>query len=252
MQQYSPKVRCFDGVHGQVCWVHTDRVGGVSKPPFDALNLGAHVGDQASDVASNRRIMADQLGLANDIVWLNQIHGTDIVHLDVASTFVRGPEADGAYTQSPMTPCAIMTADCLSILVFSEEGDEVGAVHAGWRGLAGGILARLLERFESAHLCASLGPTLCQQHFEVDANVEQAFVAHMGEQARDAFIDSPNSGKRLGDLYHLACMQLSQLEVQLVDEAPLPCSYCDEQRYFSYRRDGKTGRQASIIWLNAT
>ncbi len=224
----------YQGPKGTVRWLHTTR---------DQGNLGLHVGDDPIVVNKNRAKLAQLMG--TDIQWLNQVHGDVVLP---AGELSDAPDADGLYIGPGIeTAAAVMTADCLSVVIFSEQGNEAGVVHAGWRGLAAGIIARLLGQFEGRDLRASLGPTLCQKHFEVGPEVEEAFVALMGGSANYAFIDSPNAGKRLGDLHQLASMQLGAFGVEIIDESPLPCTYCTPQQYFSYRRDQQTGRQASIV-----
>lgn len=249
----------YQGKRCKVNWLHTNRHGAADEPdgcsasPYDSFNLGLHVEDDPAAVNRNRASLGTLCG-NRPIAWLDQVHGDTVVDADQAVAASQSgvpPEADAVYlTCASQAAGAVMTADCLAIVIFSEQGDEAGVLHAGWRGLSGGIIARMLERFEGRDLKASLGPTLCQQHFEVGPSVEDAFVILMGAEASTAFIDSPNEGKRLGDLRQLACMQLAAFGVELVDEPVQPCTHCSPDTYFSFRRDRITGRQASIVYID--
>ncbi|MGC3981961.1 MAG: peptidoglycan editing factor PgeF [Steroidobacteraceae bacterium] len=225
----------------------TLRIGGVSQPPFDTLNLGSHVGDSAEAVLTNRARLADALRLPGEPCWLNQVHGTAVVEAAVRST---PATADACVTRSPGKVCAIMTADCLPVLFCSRDGDRVAAAHAGWRGLAGGVLESTVSALNlpGSQLLAWLGPAIGPQAFEVGDEVRIAFTSQ-DVAAAQAFQPSHRPGHWLADLYLLARQHLARLGVTAVYGGGF-CTYTDEARFFSYRRDGRTGRMASLIWMS--
>lgn len=230
--------------------VHTAstlRSGGVSEPPFDSLNLGAHVGDIPEAVRSNRQRLRKALRLPAEPCWLNQVHGSRVVE---ASDFTASPEADACIARSPGRVCAVMIADCLPVLICNRGGDRVAAVHAGWRGLAGGVLESTVSSLglPGSELMAWLGPAIGPQVFEVGDEVRIAFMSR-DSTAAQAFRPSRRAGHWLADLYLLARQDLARLGVHAVYGGGL-CTYSDEARFFSYRRDGRTGRMASLIWLD--
>lgn len=224
----------------------TLRTGGVSAVPFDSLNLGAHVGDAPESVRANRQRLAQALQLPNAPCWLNQVHGTRVVE---AGTWVTPPQADACIARSAGQVCVVMTADCLPVLICSRDGDRVAAAHAGWRGLAGGILESTVSSLglPGSQLMAWLGPAIGPQVFEVGDEVRIAFMAKEAAAAQ-AFKPSYRAGHWLADLYLLARQELARLGVQAVYGGGL-CTYSDEARFFSYRRESRTGRMASLIWL---
>lgn len=223
----------------------TTRHGGVSLPPYDALNLGGHVGDDAKNVRINRQSLADEAGLPSMPYWLDQIHGTHVVRL--GSGLPSSACGDAAYTDRKGRVCAVMTADCLPVLFFSVAGDEVAAAHAGWRGLCAGVLEETLSCFraEPARIVAWLGPAIGPDQFEVGPEVREAFIRH-DIMAASAF--RPHGDKFLADIYQLARFRLQAAGVAQVFGGGL-CTVSDPLRFFSYRRDGVTGRMASLIWL---
>ena len=238
----------------------TTRAGGVSAAPYDCLNLGSHVGDDAKRVQHNRAIL--QQTLAVRPVFLNQIHGTEI--LELASDTPDGAQADGACTGASGLACTVMMADCLPILLCDAQGTQVAAVHAGWRGLAGvagiGVLDRAVERFRpialveyaqpAIELIAWLGPCIGPRAFEVGADVRDAFV-RVAPQAMACFAPLPG-GKWLADLPALARQRLRQLGIAQVfgnDSSPPWCTVGNPLRFFSHRRDRVSGRQAACVWL---
>jgi polyphenol oxidase len=225
--------------------VTTTRHGGVSTAPYDSLNLADHVGDAAGAVRQNRLSIQQQLKLPGWPSWLNQVHGNTVV--DAASSGER-PSADAGFTDRPGVVCAVLTADCLPVLFCDRSGTRVAAAHAGWRGLAAGILESTVRAFESEpwQLMAWLGPAIGARAFEVGGEVRQAFVAQHAEAA-SAFLSRPN-GRWLADLYQLARIRLRATGVTAVYGGGF-CTYSDAQRFYSYRRDGVTGRMASLIWL---
>ena len=220
----------------------TTRTGGVSRPPWDSFNLGDHVDDHPADVAENRRRL--RLHLPADPVWLKQVHGTTCVD---AATVPNGTAADAAFARQPDTVCAILTADCLPILLCDETGSVVAAAHAGWRGLAAGITEATIAGMQvpGQRLIAWLGPAIGPRHFEVGNEVREAFMAH-DRRAADAFIAGAEN-KWLCDIYLLARQRLEGLGLCRITSVDF-CTVTDNTRFYSYRRDGVTGRMASLIW----
>lgn len=220
----------------------TTRNGGVSSGPYASLNLGDHVGDDPAAVAENRcRLRA---ALPAEPVWLRQVHGKRCI--DAAHTTTDN-EADAAWTNVPGTVCAVLTADCLPILLCDDDGTVVAAAHAGWRGLAAGVIEATVRSMNSPgkRLMAWLGPAIGPQRFEVGGEVRACFIAH-DPQATAAFV--PQGGdKWLCDLYQLARLRLNALGIRRIAGADF-CTASDEKCFYSYRRDGVTGRMASLIW----
>jgi YfiH family protein len=231
----------------------TLRSGGVSAAPYASLNLGGHVGDAPEAVAQNRRTLAAAAGLPSEPAWLAQVHGVEVADLDaVRHQGISGspPPADAAFTRRAGRVCAILTADCLPILLAADSGDLVAAAHAGWRGLAGGVIEAAVGALGVApgRLMAWLGPAIGPQHFEVGPEVREALL--QGDSgAQDAF--APNArGRFMADLAALARRRLVSLGVDRIYGGG-HCTFADGDRYFSHRRDGITGRQATLIWLEA-
>lgn len=228
--------------------VATTRIGGVSEAPYRGFNLGDHVGDRPDDVAANRKALQQQLGLASPLPWLNQIHSTKVLSLD--GSVPASVEVDGSYTSHQGMPCVVMTADCLPVLLCDKAGTQVAAVHAGWRGLVDGIIENALAEFSvpGGEIMAWLGPAISQAAFEVGGEVREQFVAH--DPAAEAAFTAHGKGKWLADLYLLARQRLQRQGVIEVYGGEY-CTFSEPDRFFSYRRDGVTGRQASLIWLDA-
>ncbi|HMV17264.1 MAG TPA: peptidoglycan editing factor PgeF [Zoogloea sp.] len=224
----------------------TTRLGGVSPAPWDSLNLGTHVQDDPARVLANRAILRAQLPA--DPVWLNQVHGTTVVDAAVVSGI---PDADAAIARASGAVCVVMTADCLPVLLCDRAGTVVGAAHAGWRGLHGGVIEATLAAMGVAphEVLAWLGPAIGPAAFEVGDEVRAAFVAD-DEAAASAFLPGAAPDKWLADLYRLACQRLARAGVTRVSGGGL-CTVADRRRFFSYRRDGLTGRMASLVWLAA-
>jgi YfiH family protein len=227
----------------------TTRAGGVSAGPYASLNLAGHVGDDPAAVAENRRRLGAALGLPAPPLWLEQVHGVGVVDAARAGPAPRG---DGSWTERPGVVCAVLTADCLPVLLCDRAGSRVAAVHAGWRGLAAGVVeagVAALGRPGEA-LMAWLGPAIGPVHFEVGGEVREAFVGRH-PQAEAAFRPSPgrrHGGCWLADIYRLARVRLAALGVQAVYGGGL-CTYADHARFYSYRRQPPGGRMASLIWL---
>jgi purine-nucleoside/S-methyl-5'-thioadenosine phosphorylase / adenosine deaminase len=224
----------------------TTRDGGVSEGRFARLNLAEHVGDDPRHVAENRRRLRDALHLSAIPLWLGQVHGAVVVD---AATVRPGCEADASFVSSPGIACAVLTADCLPVLLCDRVGTRVAAVHAGWRGLLGGVIenAVLALHCPGPQLLAWLGPAIGPQSFEVGDEVRDAFMAE-DPQAAIAFKPSP-AGRWLADIYALARQHLARVHVTAVYGGHW-CTANDAERFYSYRRDGVTGRMASLIWLD--
>ena len=220
----------------------TTRAGGVSQAPFDGLNLGDHVGDDPAAVAANRTRLVEALGCRP--AWLQQVHSPDAVEADPRQV----PTADASWTATPGTACAVLTADCLPALFCDRAGTRVAAAHAGWRGLAGGVLENTVAALggEPDKLLVWLGPAIGPQSFEVGAEVREAFLTRHAEAER-AFVPSANAGKFMADLYTLARIRLAAIGVTAVHGGGLDTF--SDPRFFSYRRAARTGRFASLVWL---
>jgi polyphenol oxidase len=223
----------------------TLRTGGVSVPPFDSLNVAAHVGDELQAVGANRSRIARLLELPGEPAWLEQVHGTDVADLDCAPTSLR---ADAAVTHLPGRICAVQVADCLPVLFAAQNSSAVAAAHCGWRGLAHGVLEAAVRALgvNPRKVCAWLGPAIGPLAFEVGDEVRASFLAH-DERATCAFVANPR-GRWQCDLYQLARQRLAALGVQAVFGGGL-CTYSDPARFFSFRRDGRCGRMAALVWL---
>jgi YfiH family protein len=221
----------------------TTRRGGVSGAPWHSLNLGGHVGDDMSAVVRNRERLARHLALPAEPLWLDQVHGSR-----VRSAGDHDACADACYADTPGRVCVVLTADCLPVLFSSRDGDEVAAAHAGWRGLLAGVLEETLSRFRGPRegIVAWLGPAIGPGAFEVGDDVHTAFVDE--DKAAGSHFIANRPGHWLADLYGLATLRLERAGVGAVYGGG-HCTYSDATRYFSYRRDGVTGRMASLIWL---
>jgi YfiH family protein len=223
----------------------TLRTGGVSAPPFESLNVGAHVGDDPEAVAENRRRIVRDLELPEEPAWLEQVHGREIADLDGARA--RTP-ADASLTRVAGRVCAIQVADCLPVLLAARNGSAVAAAHCGWRGLASGVLEATLAalRLPGAELYAWLGPAIGPAAFEVGAEVRAAFLTQ-GSGAARAFTGN-SRGRWQCDLFELARQRLAKHGVSAVYGGGV-CTHADPRRFFSYRRDGRCGRMAALIWM---
>ena len=232
--------------------LQTTRRGGISGTPYDSLNLGDHVGDAPLAVERNR-ILLNTL-LPSEPVWLEQVHGTNVVNADMTDCL---PQADACIARHRAAVCVVMTADCLPLLLCDKQGSVVGAVHAGWRGLAAGIIEATVREMDVApqDLMAWLGPAISQQAFEVGEEVRALFV-DANRQAAAAFTPSPLMGegkgegdKWLADIYMLARLRLNALGITQIYGGKY-CTYRESEKFFSYRRDGVTGRMGAFIWLD--
>lgn len=234
--------------------VVTTRAGGVSPAPWDSLNLGTHVGDDPLHVRENRARLQSaltSLAPAQAPQWLNQVHGTRVVEAEPDERRRTGflPDADAVTTTLRRLPCVVMTADCLPVFLCDRAGTRVAVAHAGWRGLCEGVLEASVAAFpEPAQVLAWLGPAIGPDAFEVGGEVREAFLARQSGAAAH-FRPGPNPGRFLADIYGLARLRLAAAGVTDVSGGGL-CTFSDRERFFSYRRDGQTGRLASVIWLD--
>jgi polyphenol oxidase len=235
----------------------TERTGGVSHAPYDdglgngGLNLGMHVGDDPADVKENRTLL--RAGLPAEPVWLTQVHGNVVIDADALSAADqrRAPEADAIVTSTQGRVCIIQTADCLPVLFCSSDGKVVGAAHAGWRGLAAGVLENTIQQMRhkgARDITAWLGPAIGPQKFEVGRDVLDAFKAIAAENLT-AFRQVPGQEKKyLADIYLLANIALKREGVSEIAGRGF-CTVTEESRFYSYRRDCVTGRMASLVWI---
>jgi YfiH family protein len=263
---------CWPGVRA-FC---SERAGGVSLPPYAGLNLGIHVGDEPAAVAENRARLRDHLPA--DPVWLDQVHGIEVHDADASAlpdarhgvesagrsqsakatrAPAHPPRADAAITTTPDRVLAILTADCLPVVIVDDEATVLGVAHAGWRGLAAGVLESTLARMASANTGASprwrawIGPAIGPTAFEVGADVRDAFMTDDPGSAGCFVARAGVAGKWLADLPELAARRLRRAGVTTV-ELSGRCTVTEPSRYFSYRRDGATGRIATLAWLART
>lgn len=223
----------------------TTRLGGVSLAAYASLNLGDHVGDAPERVAENRRRLVDLAGLPASPAWLRQVHGTRVLRLEAGS--VAGQEADACWTDQPGVVCAVLTADCLPVLLADDAGRCVAAAHAGWRGLIGGVLEATVAALPvaPATLSAWLGPAIGPAAFQVGDEVRAAFVA---AHPADAAHFQADGERWRADLFALARARLQRLGIHRVRGGDV-CTWSDPRRFHSHRRDGVGGRMASLIWL---
>lgn len=220
----------------------TTRHGGVSVGPWSSLNLASHVGDEAQAVAENRRRLRDELKLPGEPAWLKQVHGTDIVPAD------QGHCADACVSDCVGRICVVMTADCLPVLFCNRAGTRIAAAHAGWRGLSAGILESTLAALVDppGELMAWLGPAIGPDAFEVGNEVRAAFIAANPEA--ETHFETSRSGHWFADLYGLARQRLKNAGLYTISGGHY-CTFAEADRFFSYRRDGVTGRMATLVWL---
>ena len=228
----------------------TTRCGGVSRPPYASLNLGDHVGDDRSAVAANRALLRGALAGGGDPRWLEQVHGTRVV--DAAACSPNDPPlaADASFARDKGVVCAVMTADCLPVLFCDDAGSVVAAAHAGWRGLLAGVLEASVAAMgvPASTLLAYFGPAIGPRAFEVGDEVRAAFVAD--DATLGVAFQPKQPGKWLADLYLLARLRLNRIGLTRIYGGDF-CTFSDADRFFSFRRDGQTGRMASMIWLTA-
>jgi hypothetical protein len=238
MRFISPDWPAPANIHG----LFTTRVGGVSQPPYASFNLASHVGDVAEAVATNRARLRAQC--PSEPRWLNQVHGRQVA---LADRLEQPVEADASVAFEPGAVCAVLTADCLPVLFCDRRGSRVAAAHAGWRGLAAGVLEATVDAMQCApaEILAWLGPAIGPQVFEVGDDVRETFIADL-PAATAAFVRG-QSGKWIADIYALARLRLSRRGVASVHGGGV-CTFSDPARFYSYRRDGTTGRMAALVW----
>lgn len=224
----------------------TQRRGGVSHAPYGSFNLGAHVGDEVVAVSENRRRLCAELDLPAQPLWLTQMHGSRVVDADRQQ--VEPPQADAAITRQPECVLAVLVADCLPVLFARADGSAVAVAHAGWRGLAAGVLENTVAALGGAsdELLAWLGPAIGPAHFEVGEEVRAAFCGHDAAAAA-AFVLNARQRWQC-DLYALARQRLQRAGVRSIYGQPL-CTFAQAQSFYSFRRDGVTGRMAALIWM---
>jgi purine-nucleoside/S-methyl-5'-thioadenosine phosphorylase / adenosine deaminase len=232
----------------QVRAVCTTRHGGVSTGSYASMNPADHVGDDPGAVLVNRRRLQQRLQLPAPPRWLQQVHGTTVIDAGEAVAADEAPVADAAWCSRPGVVCAVLTADCLPVLLCDTAGRHVAALHAGWRGLAAGVIEQTIEalRQPGESLLAWFGPAIGPGAYQVGEEVREAFLRH-DRQANAAF-QPDTDGSWRADLYLLARQRLADCGVTAVYGGH-ECSFTDAQRFFSYRRDGVTGRMATLIWL---
>ncbi|HEY0269091.1 MAG TPA: peptidoglycan editing factor PgeF [Methyloradius sp.] len=225
--------------------LQTTRTGGLSKSPYDSLNFGDHVGDDAMVVASNRQLLNPFV--PTEPLWLKQIHSTIAVNAALTSCL---PEADAAYSKQKNIVCAVMTADCLPILICDEAGTTVAAVHAGWKGLLDGVIESTIKALEipPQNLLVWLGPAIGPNAFEVGRDVYDGFIQHDANSIQ-AFTLQNTTDKWLADIYQLARLRLRNMGVTRIYGGEY-CTYSAKEQFFSFRRDGATGRMATLIWFD--
>ncbi|NKB34291.1 MAG: peptidoglycan editing factor PgeF [Pseudomonadales bacterium] len=235
-------------VHAMV----TTRSGGISESPYASFNLANHVGDNPLAVAGNRDLLREDLPPRISYQWLDQIHGADVITIESAGHKI---SADGLVSSESGVACCVLTADCLPMLFSNKQGTEIAAVHGGWRGLHGGILENAVNAMESdsADILVWLGPAIGPCHYEVGSEIKQKFLENSASESHietieQSFTASTKEGKFQFDLYQFAKLQLALLGVTEVYGGG-QCTHCDDMTFYSYRRDGATGRMASIIYF---
>ena len=225
--------------------VSTLRAGGASDGPYASLNLAAHVGDDAGRVRENRDRLREAVELPSEPLWLEQVHGCEVVEVAGQGGL---PRADAAIATSRGRVCAVMTADCLPVVLVDRAGTRVATAHAGWRGLAGGVVEATVAALggDPADLVAWLGPAIGRGAFEVGPEVRQAFIDRLPDAG--ACFECNDQGRYQADLYALARVVLASAGVGSVYGGGW-CTATEVTRFFSFRRDGMTGRMATLAWL---
>ena len=220
----------------------TLRTGGVSLGAFSSLNPALHVGDDNNQVGLNRQIIREMLDLPDEPVWLDQVHSNRAVKA-LKTTSLQ--QADASYTDESGIVCAVMTADCLPLLVCSSDGTQVAAIHAGWRGLLAGVISNTVAAMQKQDFLVWLGPAIGPDCFEVGSEVRDAFL-HKSTEFNPAF-KAQSNGKWLADIYQLARVELADVGITKV-YGGAHCTFTEHERFYSYRRDAQTGRMATLIW----
>lgn len=220
----------------------TLRTGGVSEGPYRSLNMALHVGDDGERVRQNRQIVSALLKLPSEPIWLEQVHGNSVTR---AEHGLIKTQADASFTEETGTVCAVMTADCLPLLICAEDGSQVAAIHAGWRGLLAGVIGNTVATFEDRDILVWLGPAIGPECFEVGSEVRDAFL--LKSESSSAAFRARKNGKWLANIYRLARNQLTELGIARVYGGNF-CTVTEADRFFSYRREPVTGRMATLIW----
>ncbi len=227
----------------------TTRLGGVSESVYKSFNLAEHVNDQDKYVLTNRSKLKQDLNFPQQPFWLQQVHGNSCVTWQDSSSFLQDQmiEADASYANQPNQACVVMTADCLPILLTNQQGNWVAACHAGWRGLASGVVEETIKCYEGdiQDLVAWIGPAISQKHFEVGHEVREVFINLNPDN--NCFFEKNSNQRYQFDFIELARQKLEASNIKVYGGDL--CSYDDSKRFYSYRRDGQTGRMASLIWL---
>lgn len=219
----------------------TTRRGGASKAPFGGLNLAEHVGDDPQAVAINRNLLSKKMELPSRPIWLNQVHSSSVIQANAGMTDL--PDADGSFTKESGVVLAILVADCLPVFLCSLSGKEIAVIHAGWRGLADGIIEQGIKRFSEKELIAWIGPGIGPCHYEIDGALRHRFPQQFSLRGRD-------DAHWMLDLPGIAAQQLLDGGVSRIFRSGL-CTYCNADSFYSFRRDGQTGRFAALIWKQA-
>jgi len=237
-------IRCFSTTR----W--SGLASGYSDGVFDGFNLAKHVNDLEQQVDQNRQLLTKQLELPSSPFWLEQIHSTKVVKYDQQDPANKIVTADGSYSTKSDQVCVVMTADCLPILFCDKNASWVAATHAGWRGLANGVIQQTISKYhgDSSDIIAWLGPAISQKHFEVGAEVKAIFCAR--NSSYSIYFEPVSSGKFMCDIYSIA--RLILMEHSIETYGGNHCTFAEKERFYSYRRDGETGRMASLIWINSS
>jgi len=242
------------GIPNQVKALFTTRLGGVSQPPYDSFNLATHVGDSLQDVLQNRQTLQSLAQLPTQPFWLDQQHTDKAIELTsslISETLDEPPVADASWSKQKGCVAVVMTADCLPVLITNRQGDAVAAIHAGWKGLSQNIISKTINEMgcSTAELTAWIGPAISGRQFEVGQDVFEVFVQQSSANQM-FFAPSPETeGKYYADLPAIAELEMQNLGVKEIVKSGL-CSFEDSEHFYSYRRDGQTGRMASLIWID--
>ena len=220
------------------------RKAGVSEGAFASFNLALHVEDNPQQVKQNRQLLFEALNLPSEPVWLEQVHGVQVINADHADNT---PQADAAFSTEKNKVCVVMIADCLPVLICNRQGTKVAAAHAGWRGLQAGVIEASIESLQENRqdILVWLGPAIGPDTFEVGDDVRQKFITEIPETVSAFTVSKP--GHWLANIYELAKIRLQNMGIDQIYGGDF-CTYTDQQHFYSYRRDGVTGRMASLIW----